>query len=243
MNTYVAKGEIPIEKNVIVTDEFGNKLTSTYPKRAKGLIKKGRAERVSENEIRLTDSSRLPYMNYKENNMNSFNNITDNNTAITVDPATGKVKENAFLKKAMNTAQKNNIPFYVACQYRMFCILMGRFSKEYIKKTFIVNDGMIVRTIVNLDYSNRTIHPHDKAEKDFALTLNSISSALTDLCNSYCEDNAVLEIISAAPTGENGIYRFEARGKFDTFTTTFSFIVNTEESGDLHTVVLKFVET
>lgn len=93
-----------MEKNVIVTDEFGNKLALTYPKRAKGLIKKGRAERVSENEIRLICGSRSPYMNYKENNMNNFNNfdnITDNNN-ITVDPVTGEVKENATpaVKKA-----------------------------------------------------------------------------------------------------------------------------------------------
>lgn len=92
-----------MEKNVIVTDEFGNKLTSTYPKRAKGLIKKGRAERVSENEIRLIGSSGSPYINYKENNMNNFNNITDKDNTITVDPATGEVRENvatAAVKKA-----------------------------------------------------------------------------------------------------------------------------------------------
>ena len=79
----------PITKNVIVKDEFGNFLENTYPKRAEGLIKKGRAERVSECEIRLTGGSAPPDT---EDNMNTFN-ITDNNNheTITVNTETGEV--------------------------------------------------------------------------------------------------------------------------------------------------------
>jgi hypothetical protein len=44
-------------KNITVIDEKGNILYSTYPKRAVGLIKKGRARRVSKNTIRLCDRS------------------------------------------------------------------------------------------------------------------------------------------------------------------------------------------
>lgn len=40
-------------KNITVVDEDNNILESTYPKRAKGLVKKGRAEWVSDNLIRL----------------------------------------------------------------------------------------------------------------------------------------------------------------------------------------------
>ena len=86
-NTY--KGETPIEKNVIVTDEFGNKLGITYPKRAKGLIKKGRAESVSECEIRLLNHSCPPV---SEDNINTVN-ITDSNKTIIVSTETGEVLE------------------------------------------------------------------------------------------------------------------------------------------------------
>lgn len=92
MRTYeVARGKIPIEKNVIVTDEFGNKLISTYPKRARGLIKKGRAEQVGENEIRLKSCSVTPCL---EDNMNNTN-FTDNNNnnSIIINPETGEVTE------------------------------------------------------------------------------------------------------------------------------------------------------
>lgn len=40
-------------KNITVVDENGNILESTYPKRAKGLVKKGRAHWVSDDVIRL----------------------------------------------------------------------------------------------------------------------------------------------------------------------------------------------
>ena len=43
----------PIEKNVIVVDEQGNEYEATYPKRAKGLVKNGRARFVDENKICL----------------------------------------------------------------------------------------------------------------------------------------------------------------------------------------------
>ena len=43
----------PIEKNVIVVDELGNEYEATYPKRAKGLVKNGRARFVDENTICL----------------------------------------------------------------------------------------------------------------------------------------------------------------------------------------------
>ena len=85
---FFTRGKAPIEKNVIVKDEFGNFLENTYPKRAKGLIKKGRAERVSEQEIRLTRGSAPPDT---EDNMNTFNITDNNNETITVNAETGEV--------------------------------------------------------------------------------------------------------------------------------------------------------
>jgi len=48
-----ARGATPIEKNIIVVDEQGNEYEATYPKRAKGLVKNGRARFVGENKICL----------------------------------------------------------------------------------------------------------------------------------------------------------------------------------------------
>ena len=47
------RGSEPIEKNISVVDETGKVYEATYPKRAKGLVKKGRARFVDEQTICL----------------------------------------------------------------------------------------------------------------------------------------------------------------------------------------------
>ena len=59
----------PIEKNVIVVDENGNEYEATYPKRAKGLVKNGRARFIDENTICLA----CPPKNELEDNTMSEN--------------------------------------------------------------------------------------------------------------------------------------------------------------------------
>lgn len=75
-----------MEKNrqtVRVLDEQGTAIGYTYPKRAKGLVKKCRAEFVSDQEIRLNKQCPT-YENMEDNKMDQ-NNITDNHF-ITVNP-------------------------------------------------------------------------------------------------------------------------------------------------------------
>ena len=50
---HTAKGMIPIEKNIIVVDNNGTVLESTWLKRANGLVKKGRARWLNEKTICL----------------------------------------------------------------------------------------------------------------------------------------------------------------------------------------------
>ena len=70
-------------KTVIVIDEQGNKLESTYPKRAKGLIKNGRARVVDENTICLVD---LPkHIILEENKMNNNNINLEENKEVKID--------------------------------------------------------------------------------------------------------------------------------------------------------------
>lgn len=65
-------------KNIIVIDEQGNEYEATYPKRAKGLVKSGRARFVDENKICLA----CPPKEYLEDKMNNIDNkdITANTT-------------------------------------------------------------------------------------------------------------------------------------------------------------------
>ena len=66
------KGAKPIEKNIIVVDEQGNEYEATYPKRAKGLVKNGRARFVGENKICLA----CPPDKTEENKMMDNNILT-----------------------------------------------------------------------------------------------------------------------------------------------------------------------
>ncbi len=50
------KGETPMTKNILVTDTNGEIIGSTYPKRARGLLKSGRAKEIDEFTIQLTGS-------------------------------------------------------------------------------------------------------------------------------------------------------------------------------------------
>lgn len=72
MKIRLQEGATPIEKNVIVTDELGEKLGETYPKRAKGLIKNGRARYVSDGEICLNT---CPPINLEDNIMENLNKL------------------------------------------------------------------------------------------------------------------------------------------------------------------------
>lgn len=68
----LCKGEIPIEKNVVVTDINGKRIGATYPKRAKGLVKNGRAEYASDCEkctIRMLDTHKPTVDVTEVNNM------------------------------------------------------------------------------------------------------------------------------------------------------------------------------
>ena len=66
----------PIEKNVIVVDKNGNEYEATYPKRAKGLVKNGRARFIDENTICLA----CPPKNKLEDNTMSENKNVNNNS-------------------------------------------------------------------------------------------------------------------------------------------------------------------
>ena len=62
---------IPITKNIIVVDEHGHEYEATYPKRAKGLVKNGRARFIDEHTICLA----CPPDNMEDNTMSDNTNI------------------------------------------------------------------------------------------------------------------------------------------------------------------------
>ena len=79
----------PIEKNIVVVDEFGNEYEATYPQRAKGLVKNGRARFIDENTICLA----CPPNNELEDNDMSENKKVDSINNANTSQNSGTSKE------------------------------------------------------------------------------------------------------------------------------------------------------
>ena len=135
----------PIEKNVIVVDEQGKILESTYPKRAKGLVKKGRARFIAENKICLACP---PNIFLEENKME--NNIKQYN----------KEEQQRFFQKANVYIIKGNenIVFFVdPCdsvwqKTEITVMIDGRYYKK-LTPTDDTNRAFVLKKVVNGIYS------------------------------------------------------------------------------------------
>lgn len=93
---------IPIEKNIIVVDEHGNEYEATYPKRAKGLVKNGRARFIDTNKICLV----CPPNNMEDNNMsNTAKTTTKSKEKLTVNYVLNQIeqiiKNNEYIHNAL----------------------------------------------------------------------------------------------------------------------------------------------
>ena len=108
----MAKGMIPIAKNIIVVDEQGNYYEATYPKRAKGLVKNGRARFIDENTICLA----CPPCDMEDNNMsNNTENMameTKPTEKLTMDYVLEQIEkiatEREYLHDAISELSKTN---------------------------------------------------------------------------------------------------------------------------------------
>ncbi len=94
----------PIAKNVIVIDEQGNRYEATYLKRAKGLVKNGRARFIDENTICLACPPRNLEDNKMTENINTVN-TSEHTVENSVDYILKQIAElQATLSDVMNSA-------------------------------------------------------------------------------------------------------------------------------------------
>ena len=87
-----------MEKNIFVLDENGNQIGLTYPKRARGLVKSGRAELVGDGAVRLK-AAPSAYTERTENMTPETNEITE-----------FKKKIDEAVKKAAEVKPDGDIP-------------------------------------------------------------------------------------------------------------------------------------
>ena len=103
------KGMIPIAKNIIVVDENGNEYEATFPKRAKGLVKKGRARFLSENKICLACP---PNKSLEDNMENNIVREPENQTSVltmeyVLEQIDKIMKDIAYIREAIDSV--NNV--------------------------------------------------------------------------------------------------------------------------------------
>ena len=100
----------PIEKNVIVVDEQGNEYEATYPKRAKGLVKNGRARFVGENKICLACPPDTILEEKKmENNKLTVSDIFEQITLLQKQLTENSQKSLHRLGDALSTLESENV--------------------------------------------------------------------------------------------------------------------------------------
>ena len=104
------KGATPIEKNVIVVDEQGNEYEATYLKRAKGLVKNGRARFVGENKICLA----CPPDKILEENKMEENKLTAKEIFVQLTILQKQLTESSYtslhcLSNALSTFESENV--------------------------------------------------------------------------------------------------------------------------------------
>lgn len=99
---------IPIEKNISVIDELGNEYEATYPKRAKGLVKKGRARFVDDNTICLA----CPPDIMEDTKMSDNKNVNVNENANAA--AAEETVNVGYILRQMAAIQQDNAHIYEA---------------------------------------------------------------------------------------------------------------------------------
>ena len=103
---------IPIEKNIVVVDEQGNEYEATYPKRAKGLVKNGRARFIDENTICLACPPNIELEDKTMSENKKVDSINNNN--IPNNSATPKEVSESMAKLLNSTAEQQS--FYALSQ-------------------------------------------------------------------------------------------------------------------------------
>ena len=166
------------KKTVIVIDEQGNKLESTYPKRAKGLIKNGRARVVDENTICLVD---LPkHIILEENKMNNNNINLEENKEVKIDLAYIMNKIDEITK--MNLDLINNQDFG-----EMACVPGTKNPVQCICET---NNKMIDF----LQDIYKSLQPKQESELNTQI-INGLTDALTDAIDDGMDQSVIAHII------------------------------------------------
>ena len=197
---FIAKGMTPIEKNILVVDEQGNAYEATYPKRAKGLVKNGRARFISENTICLA----CPPKEYLEDNKMSENKkLTAREIFEEIKNLQIQLTENRFdsihrLDDALTTVLSENQ--FESDEARIEAInqVKGVFTLR--EATYQQREENIKKLLEIYQKMYEDLQPKSKRESDRVTVLKSVIETLGDGLTPVESKEALRDVLTSALT-------------------------------------------
>ena len=130
--------------------------------------------------------------------------------------------------KIRNLAKEKDISAQVILQNYMFERFLERLSKSNYKNNFILKGGMLIAALVGID--NRSTMDMDATIKNYPITIDSLTKAITEICNIEVDDDVNFSFMGIEPIRDDDIYggyRVGIRADYDTIITPLSIDITT----------------
>lgn len=135
--------------------------------------------------------------------------------------------------KIRNIAKEKELPAQIILQNYMFERFIERLSISEYKEKFILKGGVLIASLVGLD--NRATMDVDTTIKNYPLNINSVTTAITDICKIEIKDDVNLVVTGVVVIRDDDIYggyRVSIRADYETINTPMHVDVTT---GDIIT--------
>ena len=130
--------------------------------------------------------------------------------------------------KIRNLAKEKDMSAQVILQNYMFERFLERLSKSNYKNNFILKGGMLIAALVGID--NRSTMDMDATIKNYPITIDSLTKAITEICNIEVDDDVNFSFMGIEPIRDDDIYggyRVGIRADYDTIITPLSIDITT----------------
>lgn len=130
--------------------------------------------------------------------------------------------------KIRNMAKEKDTSAQVILQNYMFERFLERLSKSNYKSNFILKGGMLIAAIVGID--NRSTMDMDATIKNYPITIDSLTKAVTEICNIEINDDVNFSFTGIEPIRDDDIYggyRVSIKADYDTIVTPLSIDITT----------------
>jgi len=130
--------------------------------------------------------------------------------------------------KIRNLAKEKDMSAQVILQNYMFERFLERLSKSDYKNNFILKGDMLIAALVGID--NRSTMDMDATIKNYPITIDSLTKAITEICNIEIDDDTNFSFEGIEPIRDDDIYggyRVGIKADYDTIITPLSVDITT----------------